>query len=204
MSGRFLYPAFAVTLMLFALSITAVAQDLDDVTVTGRLSDSNGLAVVGGSVTATSVETGEARTVVTGDEGRYRIINLKPGTYKIKASANGFGTQETPAIATISAQNVTMDFKLAPAGVTAEQTITVNDNDGPAVDTTRTIVGGTITEREIEEIPNNAQIDHLDISLHIAQTDARRRVVGRVQGDFVAGLCGVIYVANHRSILHCL
>ena len=62
--------------------------------------DSNGLVVVGASVTVTSVDTGETRTVVTDDEGRYRFLKLKPGTYKVKASASGFGAQETPDILT--------------------------------------------------------------------------------------------------------
>ena len=38
-----------------------------------------------------------------------------------------------------------------------KRTVTVTEDDGPPVDTTRTIVGGTITEREIEEIPNNTR-----------------------------------------------
>ena len=169
MFGRILYPLFAFTLLLVALTFSAVAQDLDDVTITGRLADSNGLAVVGASVTATSVETGEARTVVTDDEGRYKIVKLKPGTYKIRATASGFGAQETPGIVTISAQNVQKDFKLLPADLKAETTVTVTDDDGPAVDTTRTTVGGTITGREIEEIPNNTR-NALDLVLTLGGT----------------------------------
>ena len=34
---------------------------------------------------------------------------------------------------------------------------TVNQDDVPLVDTTRTVVGGTIEEREIEELPNNTR-----------------------------------------------
>ena len=56
-----------------------MAQDLDDVTISGKVTDSNGLAVVGATVTATSVDTGEVRTVVTDDEGRYRLVKLKAG-----------------------------------------------------------------------------------------------------------------------------
>lgn len=169
MFGRILSRVFAITFLLFASALFITAQDLDDVTISGMVTDSNGLAVVGASVTATSVETGESRIVVTDDEGRYRIIKLKPGTYKIKATASGFGPQETPGIPTISAQNVQKDFKLAPATVTAEQTVTVTDDDGPAVDTTRTIVGGTITEKEIEEIPNNTR-NALDLVLTLGGT----------------------------------
>ncbi|MBK9768988.1 MAG: hypothetical protein IPP63_19375 [Chloracidobacterium sp.] len=96
------------------------------------------------------------------------LVKLKPGTYKIKVAASGFGTQETPEIATVSAQNVQKDFKLSPAGVTAEQTIIVTD-DAAVVDTTRTTVGGTLTSRDIEEIPNNTR-NALDLVLTLGGT----------------------------------
>lgn len=159
----------AFGLLLLVLSFTSVAQDLDDVTVSGKITDSNGLAVVGATVVAISVETGEQRTVVTDDEGRYTIVKLKPGTYKIKASASGFGTQETPGIPTIAAQNLQKDFRLAPADIRAEQTVTVTGDDTPAVDTTRTIVGGTVTEREIEELPTDSR-NPLDLVLTLGGT----------------------------------
>ncbi|MFN0141044.1 MAG: carboxypeptidase regulatory-like domain-containing protein [Pyrinomonadaceae bacterium] len=166
---RSLSRSFACIFCMFALAFCALAQDLDNVTVTGRVTDTNGLAVVGATVTAISVDTGVERTVVTDDDGRYKIVQLKPGTYKIKVSQSGFGTQETPAIATIAAQNVQQDFKLSPADVRAETTVTVTGDDGPAVDTTRTIVGGTITEREIEEIPNSTR-NPLDLVLTLGGT----------------------------------
>ena len=97
------------------------------------------------------------------------MIKLKPGTYKIKAAASGFGSQETSEIATISAQNLLQNFKLAPADVRAEQTVTVSSDDGPVVDTSRTIVGGTIAEREIEEIPNDTR-NPLDLVLTLGGT----------------------------------
>ncbi len=144
----------AFILLLIVLSLTIFAQDLDDVSFAGKLTDTNGLAVVGASVTASRIGTGETRTVITDDEGRYRIIKMTPGSYKLRAAASGFGTKETPEIQTISAQNVQFDFQLVPADITAEQNVTVTEDDGPIVDTTRTIVGGTVTQREIEELPN--------------------------------------------------
>lgn len=50
-------------------TIAAVGQDADDVTVSGRVTDSNGLAVVGATVAVTLTETGVARTIVTDDDG---------------------------------------------------------------------------------------------------------------------------------------
>ncbi len=157
MSGSVLSRVFPTILLFLMLAVWAFAQDLDDVTISGKITDPNGLAVVGATVTATLAETGETRSVVTDDEGRYRFIKLRPGNYKVKTTLSGFGAQETPEIPTVSAQNIQRDFKLVPADVRAEQTVTVTDDDGPLVDTTRTIVGGTVTQREIEELPNNTR-----------------------------------------------
>ena len=83
---------FTACLALFFCVAAGFGQDLDDVTISGRLADSNGLAVVGAKVTATETITGVERTAVSDDDGRYRFIKLKPGTYKVKATATGFGS----------------------------------------------------------------------------------------------------------------
>ncbi len=141
-------------LSIFVFGIALQAQDLDDVSISGKITDSNGLAVAGASVTATETQTSVERTVTTDDEGRYRIIELKPGVYKLKASATGFGAKERIDLQTISGQNLQLDFQLAPADVQAQATVTVSDDDTPAIDTTRTVVGGTVARQEIEELPN--------------------------------------------------
>lgn len=169
MFGRFLFRAVALTVFVLVSGLFVFAQDLDDVTISGRVTDSNGLAVVGATITVISVDTAQERTAVTDEDGRYRFLKLKPGVYKIKAANAGFGTQETPDIPTISAQNVQKDFKLAPADVKAEQVVEVTEDDNPPVDTTRTIVGGTVTEREIEELPNNSR-NALDLVLTLGGT----------------------------------
>src|SRR5436190_5179741 len=157
MFGRILSRAAAVALFVLCISLSMAAQDLDDVTISGKITDPNGLDVVGATVTVTSVDTGDMRTMVTNEEGKYRFVKIKPGTYKIKAAGNGFGVSETTPIKTVSAQNLMQDFTMVLADVKAETTVSVTEEDGPPVDTSRTIVGGTITEREIEEIPNNTR-----------------------------------------------
>lgn len=139
---------------MFTFAVSGYAQDLDDVTISGKVADTNGAAIVGATVTATQIEKNIERTIVTDDEGRYRLVDLQPGTYKVRATSQGFGTKEQIDLVTIAGQNVQLDFSLAPAGLQVEQTVTVGGDDAPVVDTTRTIVGGTVTEREIEELPN--------------------------------------------------
>lgn len=150
--GRFA-PRLIFVFVLFSASF---AQDLDDVTISGRIVDSNNAPIVGASVTATLITTNAERTVVTDDEGRYRIVELQPGLYKVRASSTGFGAKEKIDLQTIAGQNVQLDFSLAPGDVRAEQTVTI-EADTTAVDVTRTVVGGTVTEREIEELPNTTR-----------------------------------------------
>jgi hypothetical protein len=158
-----------LSIALLVAAISANAQDLDDVTFAGKVVDSNNLAIVGATVTVTETTSGTERTVTTNDEGRYRGIEFKPGTYKIKVSASGFGAKERVDLETVSGQNVQLDFTLSPADVTASTSVTVSEEDDPAVDTTRTVVGGTITAREIEELPVDSR-NPLDLVLTLGGT----------------------------------
>ncbi len=156
-------------LILLISTFAVFAQDLDEVTISGKVSDTNNAPIVGATVTAKLIGTGAERTAVTDDEGRFKFIELKPGTYTVKVSMQGFGAQEQADLVTVSGQNVQLTFTLAPAGVTAEQTVTIGGDNAPVVDTSRTIVGGTITEREITEIPTNSR-NPLDLVLTLGGT----------------------------------
>lgn len=144
-------------LLIFIFAVSFSAQDLDSVTISGKIADSNNLPIVGATVMTTLIETGAERTVTTDGDGRFRVIGLQPGTYKVSASQSGFGTKEKSDLVTISGQSIQIDFQLSPADVQVETLVSVTDEDGPVVDTTRTVVGGTVTQREIEELPNNTR-----------------------------------------------
>jgi Carboxypeptidase regulatory-like domain/TonB dependent receptor/TonB-dependent Receptor Plug Domain len=137
--------------LLFA--VTVAAQDLDNVTISGKVTDQNGAVIPGATVTATLVATKVDRTTVTDDNGNYKLIQLPPGTYSVKASFASFATEEKKDLTTIAAQHVQLDFVMKPAGVTAEAVV-VSTAEPAQVDTTRTVVGGTVTTREIEALPN--------------------------------------------------
>ncbi|HMF56375.1 MAG TPA: TonB-dependent receptor [Pyrinomonadaceae bacterium] len=127
-------------------------QDLDNITISGRVADENGASLYGASVTAKLLSTGTERTVTADAEGRYRIIELEPGAYTLRASFKNFATEERTNLATVAGENVPLDFVLRPATVTAQLTI-VAEADSPPVDTTRTVVGGTVTRETVEHLP---------------------------------------------------
>lgn len=147
------FVAMAATLLMPSATY---AQDLDDVTITGRVTDQNGAIIPGATVTAILVKTNAERSVDANDDGRYRIIELEPGEYTVRVEVAGFATEEKTNLATVAGQNVQLDFTLRPADVTAEQ-IVVNEAEAPAVDTTRTVVGGTVTTEEVEDLPNSTR-----------------------------------------------
>jgi len=144
-------------LFFIVFSLNALSQDLDDVTISGKITDSTNLPIAGSTITAILLETGNERNLTTDDGGNYKFIELKPGTYSVKSEMQGFASQNKTDLVTIAGQNVRLDFKLSPANVTAEQTVTLEGENEPVIDTTRTVVGGTITTREIEELPNNSR-----------------------------------------------
>jgi hypothetical protein len=144
--------ALAALLLFLLQCSSARAQDLDDVSFGGTVSDEHGALVAGASVTLTLSATGAERTSKTDAEGRYRFVELPPGTYAARASAEGFAASERAGLLTVAGQNVRLDFKLQPAGVSAEQTV-LSEADAPALDTTRTVVGASVTREELERLP---------------------------------------------------
>ncbi|MEP6743598.1 MAG: carboxypeptidase regulatory-like domain-containing protein, partial [bacterium] len=154
-------PSFCLSTLLIALLITAslfvhpintAAQDLDNVTITGRVMDQNGAIIPGATVTATLVSTGIERTVVADSDGRYRLIQLQPGLYNLKVFFTSFAPEEKVGLTTISGQNLQLDITLQPPELRAGALV-ISETDMPPVDTTRTVVGGTVTELEVESLP---------------------------------------------------
>ncbi|MBC8030698.1 MAG: TonB-dependent receptor [Pyrinomonadaceae bacterium] len=134
-----------------AATTNVSAQDLDNVTFQGRIIDQNSAVIPGATVETVLVKTNTTRTTTSDDQGRYRIIQLEPGVYILRISATGFATQERTDLTTIAGQNVQLDITLLPQGVTAVTEVTSAET--PAVDTTRTVVGGTVTTHEVEALP---------------------------------------------------
>lgn len=148
---RFCRCVLLLVAICLLLTLSVSAQDLDSFTITGRITDQNGAIIPGAGIEAVLLKTGAKRTTTADDVGRYRIIQLEPGVYTLKVSAPGFATQERPEVTAVSGQNVQLDLILVPQGVI--DTVVVAAADTPPIDTTRTVVGGTITTQEVETLP---------------------------------------------------
>jgi hypothetical protein len=131
----------------------ARAQDLDDVSFSGVVTDQHGAVVPGALVTARLAGAKAVRAGLTDERGRYRLVELPPGVYALTATRAGFAAEEAREVRTLSGQSVRLDFTLRPAGVVAEQTV-LSEAGAPALDTTRTVTGGSLTREELERLPS--------------------------------------------------
>src|SRR5947207_4185183 len=81
---------FASLLLICSLlSLAAFAQS-DSATLSGRVTDATGAAIVGADVTVANIDTGVANTVKTNDAGVYTFAILRPGSYRLTVRATGF------------------------------------------------------------------------------------------------------------------
>jgi len=146
-----------LTILLFTFNFQHIhAQDLDTVTISGRVMDQNTAALPGAEVQAKLLKTGLTRITTTDAEGRYRLIQLEPGAYVIRVSFPGFAAQEITDVATVSGQSLQFDATLIPSSIVVEPVV-IATAEAPLVDTKRTVVGATLTSRETELLPVNTR-----------------------------------------------
>ena len=142
-----------IVVLLIALGVTApVALAQQMVTVSGKVTDADGLPLPGASVVVTEQNTGFNRTVVTADTGAFTIPNLPPGTYSVTFTMAGFADQTRKDVrlsaGTVSALDVTMQL----AGLREAVEVT---GQAPLVERTSNTVGGSLSGKEIEDVPSN-------------------------------------------------
>jgi outer membrane receptor protein involved in Fe transport len=132
---------------------SATAQTING-SISGLVTDANGAAIAGATVTATNTGNGQSRDVTTNEEGLYRISSLAIGSYSVKIEKSGFGsvTEDTRVSA---GADTAVNFKLSAGAVTAQVQVT---DTGAMLETTQSQVTKTIDQQKILELPGrNAQ-----------------------------------------------
>src|SRR5579863_81528 len=147
--ARLFAPAFAALLLA-----TSVIGQTTAGRILGTLTDQSGAAVPGASVVVSDVERGTSRTVTSDESGEYAVPNLQPGSYKIHVEAKGFKVAERPNVQIEVASDVRADFALQPGQVSE---MVVVEEDVPLLNTTSSTLGGTLSNREINDLPLNGR-----------------------------------------------
>ena len=79
------------TILVIAVTVFAAFGQQNRASLRGLITDEQGAAIVGATVTLTDA-SGQAKTTVSNDEGIYVFNGLAPGKYTIRAAAKGFAT----------------------------------------------------------------------------------------------------------------
>jgi hypothetical protein len=165
-------PRLSIAAGALLLSMAATARSQEAGVITGVVRDATTRAPVA-SAQVQIVNT--TRATIAGDDGTFRIANVRPGRYQIRALRLGFQSSTQPAEVTAGGTTA-LEFALAPAAVSLEEVVT-------------TATGETSRKREIGSAV--ATIAPKQQELATAHS-LSQLLTGKVAGDDVASSGGTV------------
>src|SRR6476660_5846842 len=134
---------------------TASAQSV----IAGVVRDTSGAVLPGVTVEASSdVLIEKSRSVTTDGDGRYSIVDLRPGNYDITFTLPGFSTFKREAV--IVPSNVTVPINAEMRVGSLEETVTVS-GQSPVVDVQNTCRVQVMTRELMDTIPSARNIQSI-------------------------------------------
>jgi hypothetical protein len=151
--------AFAVLACLVAVPSLAHAQSA----IAGIVRDTSGAVLPGVTVEAASPALIEkTRAVTTDGEGRYNIVDLRPGVYSVTFSLEGFSTVKRDGVELPSNFTATINGDLKVGSL--EETITVS-GQSPVVDTSTAVQQQVLSRAVLDSVPTGRSVPSLGAML---------------------------------------
>ncbi len=119
--------------------------------VVGQVRDTTNAVVPGATVTIANPETGLKRSAKTDEAGRFNFPQLKPGTYSVKAEAQGFEPLQNDDVVSGLGQKQTVNFTLKVAR--SNETVEVN-SEAPLLSPEDADTSMTLNAPALENLPN--------------------------------------------------
>jgi hypothetical protein len=175
----------AILAVVMLLPGTAWAQGASG--IAGVVRDTTGAVLPGVTVEASSPALIEkVRSVVTDDQGLYKIVELRPGTYTVTFTLTGFSTVKREGLELTTGVTATVNADLRVGGLA--ETITVS-GQSPMVDVQNVVQQRVITTAVLETLPNAKSIQSLAAFIPGLSADAGSsgHDVGGTLGDIPMG-----------------
>src|SRR5262245_3542086 len=154
MKSRFMFaPICCAILFVFSamlLPMSASSQELRG-KISGRVSDSNGAAVPGATVTITDTARSAVTTLTTNGDGLFDAPYLRPGSYQVLVEASGFKKSLQDKV--IVAINETRNLEIALDVGTVQETVTVTTEATPLNQSDGNL-GLTVDRKRVDELPS--------------------------------------------------
>jgi hypothetical protein len=131
--------------------------------ITGIVTDSSGAVIQGAAINVKSMETGAIRTTTTNAAGRYFVLDLPVGEYRVTASNPNFRDATWPVKLVLN-QEARIDLALAVASASNDDINVVAD--APIVSTSTVDVSGLVGEQAIKNLPLNGRSYDLLLTLN--------------------------------------
>jgi len=145
-------PTLVVSLSILLLSSIASAQS----SITGVVRDTSGAVLPGVTVEAASPALIEkVRSTVTDAQGRYRIVDLRPGTYAVTFALPGFTTSKREGLELRAEFTATVNADLAVG--TLEETVTVS-GEAPTVDLRSSRAQVQFAQETLQSLPGTGRL----------------------------------------------
>ena len=109
--------------VLLALGPAAFSQSRETGAIVGTITDQQGEALPGVTVTVSGTNLMGTRTFVTDRQGSYRFPALPPGVYSVKAELQGFKTAVREEIRLTTTTRLTVDLTMVQSVVEEEVTV---------------------------------------------------------------------------------
>jgi Carboxypeptidase regulatory-like domain len=139
--------------ILACIVLSAVmAQAQYRASIQGTVTDAQGAIVSDATVTLTDQETNRQLQATTNSAGVYNFSGLPPSKYTLKVDKTGFKKYVAKDVQIIAEQANSFNVQL-DVGATSE-TVTVNGNAVPLIDTETSNLSGTVTNQEIQRLPS--------------------------------------------------
>jgi hypothetical protein len=138
--------------LLLSLSpIGALAQGETTSAIVGQVTDATSAAIPRATVTITNRENALQRSSKTDEEGRFNFPQLKPGTYSVRAEAEGFDRQQNDNVVSGLGQKQTVNFTLKVAQ--SNQTVEVS-SAAPLINPENANTSTNLNAPALENLPN--------------------------------------------------
>src|SRR5438876_139841 len=159
----------------------ASAQTQLSGSIAGVVKDTSGAIMPGVTVEAASPALIEkVRTVVTDDQGQYKIVSLVPGTYTVTFTLPGFSTVKRDGIELTTGFTAQVNGELKVG--TVEETITVSAA-APVVDTQNVMAQNNFSRELLDRLPNAKTIKGFAPLMPGAVIGATQQDVGGNTGE---------------------
>lgn len=165
------------TLFLLVMVTSSAFGQADTGQIIGKVTDPNGAAIPGATVTVKSMATGAERAATADAGGSYTITNLQPGLYDVTTQGGSFAAS-IQRVEVSTGGRVSLESKLGIQQIAGE--VNVVAQGGVEVNTSTQELSDVVTGTQIRELPTLTRnaYDLVGISGNVNPDNASGRGTG--------------------------